>query len=191
MHVLDRYSQLLDREEQLEGLSPERAPSAPPGRSRDLDHRRFPRHRGLPVAQPPRLPTTRHPVDSGDVRTGAGEGRSAIADHPERCPSNRQAERILPKPILGVPVEAQPARGHVARRLRDGISARSATTATNAPASAIAVGIVVAGTMPATARSAARIGTTTERTVAMIRRRMARASAPLIRLRSSARRAVS
>src|SRR2546429_9951108 len=45
-----------------------------------------------------RLPTTRHPVDSGDVRTGAGEGRSAIADHPERCPSNQQAERILPKP---------------------------------------------------------------------------------------------
>src|SRR2546428_7366760 len=68
-----------------------------------------------------------------------------------------------------------------ALRVSEGISARSATTATNAPARAIAVGIVVVGTMPATARSAAMIGTTTERTAAMVRRRIAPPSAAWIR----------
>src|SRR2546428_76598 len=61
----------------------------------------------------------------------------------------------------------------------------------NVPAIQTAVGIVVAGTMPATARSAARIGTTTERAAAMISRRTARPSAPWIRLRSSGRRPAS
>src|SRR5438445_269528 len=49
----------------------------------------------------------------------------------------------------------------------------------------IAVGMVVTGTTPATARSAARIGTTTERTAATVSRRTARPKAPRILRRAS------
>src|SRR2546428_13406266 len=126
------------------------------------------------MAQPPRLPATRHSFGPGDVREGAGEGRSATPDDPERCPSNQQTTGILPKPVFDVPIGTRAAWAQEALRLRDGISARSATTATSAPARAMAVGILVAGATPATASAAVTNWAATGRTASVCNPRMSR-----------------
>src|SRR5438309_717907 len=104
VHDCDRNPRVLDPDDRTPSVSPDLAPPAPRERPRNLDDRGLPRHRGLSVAQPPLLPTSRHPARSRDVREGAGEARSGTPHHPEQCTSNRQTEGVLSKPVLGVQV---------------------------------------------------------------------------------------
>src|SRR5207245_11102114 len=172
---------LLDPHDRREAIPADLAPPAPRECSSDLDDRRVPRGRGLSMAQPALLPTSRDPISRGDVRESARQARSRTPLDSGQRPPNRQAEGFLPQRVCAVELilcgprlwHASPlsprwarVRIHAVLRSREGTSARRATTATKPAASAIARGMVVTRTPPATARSAARTGTTPDSTAA-------------------------